>query len=182
MASPHVNGPAHIYYAPFETNDWAYFGTSESGVKLVNQKQYDPVMNDIAGPKVPMDETFASKISYIIAIMTRWDENVYQIMSNAPAGNPLIPSIAPGEIGALMFGQGGAFRLAIAAPYGGTFNDPLSYVYYGVRLHQDEQEPLGTRHKKLPLIWEAKPVYVIASQSFKIYDTVNPGLTLPTPT
>lgn len=82
MAQTFCTGPVHVGYgtggvfsgstlgAPTAT---FYFGTTRTGPDIEESKSYFNVMNDLAGPEIPLDRGYAGSEHTVVLEMTRWD-------------------------------------------------------------------------------------------------------------
>lgn len=90
MASPFCSGPAFIFCGissgatfnasgpPIQQITPAFLGTSETGPQMAHQLESEPVMNDIAGSKIPHDNLYMGEIAFLTFTLTIWNEAVIQ--------------------------------------------------------------------------------------------------------
>lgn len=87
MAQTFSTGPVHIGFcyggfqaspnspstADIPTSSSYYYGTTREGPDISEEPSYFNVMNDLAGPKIPLDRGYAGSEHTITLVMTRWD-------------------------------------------------------------------------------------------------------------
>lgn len=163
MASqPWCTGPAHLFVGVGASNAPLYLGTAERTVHYELRHEYEPIMNDIGGIKIPIDVSDQGVHGFVSADMTRFDMTVYNKLAATP--RPLVgtPGIyAGGDLGTQLITEGVAYPLWVQFPYGGGFKPAYAPLEPGRRypltylLGPETLEPLGTQPHKRRLVWHA---------------------------
>ena len=72
-----------------------FYGTTQTGPDITEEPSYFNVMNDLAGPNLPLSRGYAGSEHTITLVMTRWDGRIDDFLSAGPV--PAV--IAPGGTG-----------------------------------------------------------------------------------
>src|SRR5882672_11912422 len=88
MANQFSTGAVHVFIASpyYNAGSPLYFGTTESMPDDRRQPEYEMLMNDASGSKVPLDMAWEGESAQISLVMTRWDETIAQQMEAKPNG------------------------------------------------------------------------------------------------
>lgn len=186
MASPYVTGPVDAWANIGGTP--RFIGHCERSPSVQLRPYYDPVFNDLAGQRVPLDVVYQSCDAMISLDLTRYNESTYLLLASRP-GNVIRGTNIPGDIGTLMLGEGKAFTLWLRFPYaakppmqqavsnvsGGPM--PAGYRFAAAYLEgPDDLGPLGTTARRLRLNFHALPLLIAGGNSplgaatFFLYD------------
>lgn len=170
MAQAWTTGPAHLFAAPQGggSNSPLYLGTAEKKPDINIITEYEPVMNDLAGQRLPYDRAYSGKEAIISVVLTRMNYHVMAALMTRPnpaAGFGGAAGLEPdgvnflNDMGALMGTEGLTYpfwiwfpKAAIAA-YAGMF---AGYRFFScITLGPDRIEP-GTEGKKVHLLIQAQ--------------------------
>lgn len=126
MAQPYVTGPCHIYVGissnpprnPFNpSGSPVYLGTCRAAPRIQWDPAFEPVINDISGPRKPFDMIYLGKDAMISGDLTVWNWPVWEQIKSLP--NTALPSGAQeqGDIGSLMVLEGYSYPIWIHYPF-----------------------------------------------------------------
>jgi hypothetical protein len=186
MAQLYSTGPAHAYVGIIGpgggTTAVSYLGTCEDAPRIELRPMWDPVFNDLGG-KVPFDESFQGEEAFVNLDLNRYNEGVYAALAARPRpGQGTRGTMVFGDVGALALTENYVFTLLIQFPYavkavmaaGGM---PGGYRFPATVLAgPDQLFPLGTKPRKVNLMFHAIRVFNIQDQSFVLYDHNLSGL------
>lgn len=82
MAQVLGTGPVHIYIQI--AGIIRYYGTTREGPDVTEIVSHYPVMNDLTGPAISLDDGYAGREDHIALVMTRWKEKVDQLLEKYP--------------------------------------------------------------------------------------------------
>ena len=197
MANPFASGAILAFVAP-QGGTPTYLGTCEAYPQDNRNPQYEALMNDFSGTKIPFDFSWEGEDSQISMVLTRWNEPVALRMEAKP--NPATAAIggtppsAPGswflrDVGALMGFEGFAWQLWLVRVFGALIANKAAYVGNGMLpgkhypqciIWAPETEEQGTAPMKRHFMYYAWPQYRPAIQQFVLYDQnyagINAGL------
>lgn len=127
MASLYSSGPVHIFCG-IVGSGVQYLGTGERAPKIRLNPEWDAVMNDLSGTKLPMDYIFEGEEAFVGVTLTRWNQPVLDILRTrtnraAPPGFTL-----PTDLGSLMVTEG----LTVSLYLYFTFATKLAMVAAGM--------------------------------------------------
>lgn len=202
MAQPYVTGPALLYVgvtssSPGGTSNKAVFlGTAEQSPVIEIRPDYEPVFNDLRGSKKPFDLAFEGEEAFTFADLTRWNESVYAALAARPravsalgAGGAVAGGLglAPtrgvniaGDIGTLQLTENQSFTLWVVFPYASKpamASMPAGYRFpFTVFEGPDLLKPLGTRPRKIHVVFHHMAGFNPATGAFFTYDTNTAGL------
>ncbi len=95
-AQPYVTGAVHFFIGREETpqtpNAQAkgkkfgpeYLGTCEFSPRVQIDKQWIPLFNDLGGPAIPFDLSYAGTQAFLAMDFTRWNDEVIRRFDSAP--------------------------------------------------------------------------------------------------
>ena len=203
MAQPYVTGPALIYVGvPNNTggSSRAFFlGTAEQSPVIEIRPDYEPVFNDLRGGKKPFDLSFQGEEAFTFADLTRWNENVYAALAARPRGATALAlggalgvvagaaGVAPtrglnivGDIGTLQLTEGQNIVVWVVFPYASKAamaGMPAGYRFpYSVFEGPDLLKPLGTKPRKIHIVFHHMAGYNASTGAFLTYDHNTSGL------
>lgn len=175
MGSLFVTGACHAFLGVGTGRSGLYLGTSEGTPHIDIIPAYQEVRNDIGGD-TPMDTSYQGRRGVISYDFTRWNEAV---LAKAAASNPFSgrPAIAGSsaslfqrgldfdyDIGALMLTEGYAYDLWVVFPFAikSTYLNRMvaGYHFPCCFLDAESHHSLGSRPKKVRLVWHALRVFV----------------------
>lgn len=95
MAAVFSTGPVHIGIANNAGNPatvapqvipgtGSYYGTTQTGPDITEEPSYFNVMNDLAGPNLPLSRGYAGSEHTITLVMTRWDGTIDLFLNRGP--------------------------------------------------------------------------------------------------
>lgn len=186
MAQPYVTGPVAVYVGigslgnPLATYAPVFFGHGERAPKPSLNRGYEPVMCDLSGTQLPFDVLYEGQDALIRVDFTRWNEPVYQAISNITSTavpTNLSPGVDPSSaVGTLMVTEGKTYPVWLRFPYGGAGGKasmatlPRGYRYLSCVLESpDDREP-GTGVNRLSLIFHAYRAFSPSLGTFTLYD------------
>lgn len=184
MSQPYVAGPAEIYI--HNGSAFQFLGYSESGARIQWIRHFDDVMTDKSGPKMPADKQFMGLGALVSCDLTHFNHGVLNTARRS-IKTRAFGAMGAGDIGQLMIHQSNTYRLNIKQPYadpalwGGSDlypNMPLN-IHFWHAIMIDENEPLGTKRKVIPLVWEMMCYVNPCTGTGYFFDT-SPG-SLPSP-
>lgn len=171
MAQAWCTGPAYLFCQP-PAQSVQFLGNTERTPKMRVVREFEPVMNDMAGTKVPYDRLFQGKHIFISGLLTRFNWSVYLALAQLPnvTGDGLD---IPGDVGTLMMTEGKAVPFWVEFPYavGGRAGKaamagmPQGYhLFAGVFEGPDEHEA-GTGPNKIGFNMHGLRVPVVSTIS-----------------
>ena len=208
MATFYSTGPVLIWvgpqiikptpYTPLPTVAPVFLGTAEVSPQGELRRQYQPAYNDMSGA-VPFDLNFLGEDAVLAIDLTRWNENVYARLSDAPRqltsptgiSRGSYPVVGPGVgMGALMAHDGLTTTVYMVFPYGFTtavqnapgrsYGMPVGYRFHGGSLINDKLHQMGSKYRKLHLTFQFAPVYNNVTTLMTLYDhTIPAAMALP---
>jgi hypothetical protein len=163
MAQLWCTGPAHIYVGVTTSRAPLYLGTAETKPDIDIRGEFEGVMNDLSGSKIPMDELWEGEEGMISFVLTRWNMNVALLMMAQPnfTGTPGLNS--QDDMGTLMLTEGLSYPVWIRFPYA-TSKVAMAGMVAGYRfwscilLAPKKIEP-GTRAMKKHFALKAKRAF-----------------------
>ncbi len=177
-AQPYVAGPAEIYI--HDGSNFLFLGYSESGARINWIRHFEDMMTDKSGSKMPADKQFMGLGALVSVDLTQFNHTVLNIARRCIRGRSF-GDIQYGDIGQMMVAQGNTYRFNLRQPYAALF--PNLYPGMPENIHFlnaimiDESEPVGTKRKVIPLVWEMMAPINPCTGIASFFDT-NPG-TLP---
>lgn len=93
-----------------------FFGTTESMPQDTRTPEYEPLMNDITGSRLPLDMAWQGMSAQVSLVMTRWDEAVAEQLLQVPTSIGLSGQWRLSDIGALV-GQEGLSTIQLWLAY-----------------------------------------------------------------
>lgn len=184
MANPYCTGPAHIFCGVGGGRRALYLGTAESAPVIEERPEYEPLMNDLGGSRKPFDFSHQGVDAIVSATLTRWNDNVMNILRNVPRHGTgvLAPGTSAfGDIGAFMVFEGAAYPLWVTFPYSAkvAFSSRgmvSGYRFFNAFLESPVAQNVGTRPRKFHLIWYAARAYNPRTGAMVCYDHTVTGL------
>ena len=195
MANQFATGACHIFVCPSSAAAPAYLGTCESYPQETRSPEYEALINDISGTKVPLDFAFEGESAQISMVLTRWNEPVALRLEAKPnpgtaavGGTP--PSV-PGtwranDVGSLMGFEGFAWQVWLVRTFGSLLANKAAYVGTGLLpgrhypqciVWAPETNEEGTAPMKRHFMMYAWPRYNPALFNFVLYDQNFTGVT-----
>lgn len=168
-----------------------FLGTTEGKPRVRLRPEYEPVFNDVAGPRVHFDECYVGFDAVVTGTFSRYAESVYEEMQKYSDNAGLPATVGPGfdqagARGTLMLQEGAAYPLWLLFPFAAKAsmrpgppdgNLPAGYRFLSAMLIDDEFEP-GMGPKKLTLSWHCLGDYFPGNTGgvFIVYDNNMTGL------
>lgn len=180
MASQtYVPGPAEVYV--HDGSAWGFLGYSEGGVRIQWLRHYEDVINDKSGPRMPADKQMMGLGALISCDLKHFDHGVLNVARRNIRGRSFGAGVL-GDLGSLMIQQGHAYRLNIRQPYANTavwggqnkFPNMPEHHHFQYAFMIDESDPMGTKAKVIPVVWEAMVYVNPCTGAWDFFDTV-PG-------
>jgi hypothetical protein len=142
MAQAYSTGAVYAFIAPTSGGQPVFLGTCESYPEDNRQPEYEPLMNDISGSKVPLDFSFEGESAQISLVLTRWNEGFARRLEAKPNGSNVAvggtaPSIEgswnPQDVGSLMGVEGFSWQLWLVRTFGAVLANKAAYVGNGLQ-------------------------------------------------
>lgn len=195
MAIPYVTGPAAIFVGvsgttpvdPFVGATPVYLGHCESAPRIAWNPQFEPVMNDLAGSRLPYDMLYQGKDAMIIGDLTIWNWLIWDRVRSRPDFNDVPDTNDRFDLGSLMLTEGKCFPLWITYPYvakaamaaGGM---PAGRHFLATYLVGPDNEDPGTRVNKVHVQFHALRAWDPVTGGHKLSDANMTGVPAVPPT
>lgn len=189
MTQPYNTGPVSAYVGwggnpyfkskvkAFKTSIYP-LGWSEAGLSIEQRPEFEPVMADPSGSKVPHELLFQSELAFISGDFTRWNESVIRLLQSRPYTTGAAQgAFRSAEMGSCMIYEGLMPQLYLVY---GSRNNPahnagVNAIGDGMRFFATapigpEVRSQGSRANKIRLIWQAIPVFKEDSGTLHLYD------------
>jgi hypothetical protein len=178
----YVTGPALIYVGTGTSGAYNFLGFSEQEFPIVLSGEWDEVMADLSGPRLPLDIQFMGEQAYMSFTLTKYSQAVLNgIRTRIPNGT--IGQIATNQLGSLMISEGLAFKTCIVQPYQSktAFSDlPPCYEFLASWMSDQHEVPISVRAHRPRVTIRAIPVWNTSNLTYVLYDTpALAGLSLP---
>lgn len=200
MAQVYVTGPALIYagLANALGTSPVFVGTGESAPDIDIKAEFDPVMNDLGGTRVPFDRCFEGEEGMVSVVLNRFNWSAIRQMMSRPRFFTGTPGSNPsGDVGTLMGQEGMTFNLWLVWPFstkaamgGGAAANamPSAVRFVSAFLLSPDKIQSGTKDQKLHLIWQCQRGFSVtaggngasitgSAGSFILYDYAAPTTT-----
>ncbi len=156
-------------------NNPLLLGTGMRGPRIKVRRAYSRVWNDLTGPELAFDKIWAGEEALIFFDLTRWNENIYQLMATRPRAGATPGAEPPGTRGTLLMTEGKAFPLYLRFPafdFHPRFKaagGQAGYRFLCASIEEDDYETgSGANMRHLALhCWE---VYDPKSNGLALYD------------
>jgi len=161
---------------------------SGDGFQIEMRPQFEPLMCDIAGTKVPYDRAYEGFDAVLTGTLARWNENIYATLQFYPnsklAGQGAISrGTDPYSYrGILMATSGFCYPIwlrypnSLIAPFTGL---PRGYHFLACMMESDTMRP-GAKPYGVQIGFYAQPIFFPATGNFVCYDTdmsaLSPGV------
>lgn len=187
MAQQFSSGSTHLWLRFNGTGSPQYFGTCESFPQDSRSPQYEFLMNDLSGSKVPLDLSYQGESSQVSVVMTRWDENLANGLTVAPGQVTPSGQYDWEDLGTLMMLEEQFTELWIVYLYGSALANKTVYTangmipgrhYLQTVLWSPQMDEVGTKPMKRHFMFYAWPQIDVANQAFVLYDTDMTGISL----
>lgn len=185
-----TTGPAHLYIGPTDPNTPLtsaayYLGTCEYAPHIEILAEYTPVFNDLGGSKIPFDTLYEGEMAHTFAEVNRFSETTLAFAQNRP--NHFTSGVrgtnVGGDVGSLILTEKKNISVYVVFPYASKAayaGSPAGYRFpFSVLRSPDKMFPLGTKPRKVAMIFEHLRGFYPATGVFGLYDHVVAGL--PTP-
>ena len=195
-AQPYVTGACHILIGRTEPpatpaagkkKDLGpeYLGTCEFSPRVQIDKVWVPLFNDLGGPAVPFDLSYAGKQAFIALDLTRWNDEVVRRFDAAPLFEQDIPDDLS-YVGTLVDTEGYGLTVWCVFPYAklpayGTMKS--GYRFPMVVGLQTDHNRIGTQPRRIHVNMHAIRHFDAAKKKFTLadYDTTAVQGLFPTP-
>jgi hypothetical protein len=164
-----------------------YFGTCESMPQDQRQPEYEMLMNDASGSKVPLDMAWEGESAQISLVMTRTNQPVVESVLAGPSGSNPPGAWSFNDMGALMMLEGLSWCVWLVYQFGSALGNKPAYTAQGLRpgrryaqcvLWAPQSEEGGTRPMKQHFMFYAWPVADFKNQKYVLYDYNMTGISL----
>lgn len=197
MAMPYVTGPVHVWVGvsgatPIDPQTAtsslrAYLGTCESAPQIVWNSQFEPVMNDRGGSRLPYDMLYQGKDALIIGDLTVWNWVIWERIRSRPDFNE-VPDINDAfDLGSLMLTEGKCYPVWLQYPYAakaamaGGLMPPGRHFFACFLLGPDQENP-GTKVNKVHFQFQAMRAWNPSTGGHGLGDTNMTGIPSIPPT
>ncbi len=147
-----------------------HLGTCEQHPTDDDSNEYEPVMNDIGGPKVPFDKQYQGSTEIIVMDLNKLSYAIMQRITSPPYFDGSVGYTNRLARGSLMLQQGLAFELWLQYSFYGTANAvpdlPPGTYYPAVTTIASQTPKQGTKAKLRRVILEAANWYNRSDGSF----------------
>lgn len=187
-AQPYVTGAVHFFIgrepstqtpnAQTKSKKFGpeYMGTCEFSPRVQLDRQWIPLFNDLGGPVVPFDRSWAGQQAFIAADFTRWNDPVIHRFDSAPSADV---DLAFGlwnevtEMGSLVNTEGLNLTVWVVFPYQSfpAYNTMVEgYRFLSVVGLQTDMNRMGTQPRRVHLNMHATPMFDPKDKSFTLCD------------
>ena len=193
VGQQYSTGAVYIFAAPPTSGGGfgqpLWLGTCEKMPQDQRQPEYEMLMNDVSGTKVPYDLSWQGMTAQISLVMTITVQSTVELMlaSPRPVGNVNGAVSTPGtwdfsDVGALMMLEGLGWTVWLAYTFGSALSNKPAYAsgfpnalrpgrrYYQCILWTPQLEETGTAPMKTHLMLFSWPFANLASKTFTLYD------------
>ena len=186
MAQQFATGAVHVFIRFGGQGAIQYFGTTESMPQDSRSPEYETLMNDVSGSKVPLDLAWEAESAQISLVMTRWDENVAQAIEVGPGLTANLGSWSWNDVGTLMGLEGEYTELWLTYQFGSILGNKAAYVGQGLKpgrhyvqsvLWAPQQDETGTKPMKRHFMFFAWPKINATTKRFTLWDYDFTGIT-----
>jgi hypothetical protein len=176
MAQPYVTGPCALWVGVGAGRAPVFLGHSEVGFTIEERPEWEPVICDLAGTKIPFDIQDMGEDAVVHGTLTRWNEPVFNKLLAHPRSGGTPGRNISGDRGFLMQQEGGAVPIWLVFPYvakpamaaGGM---PPGRRYPFAVVQQKSMAPCGSKALKRLVVFHCLPAFNVATGSFTLYDT-----------
>lgn len=179
MAQPFATGAIHIFVRFGGVGSPSYLGTCESMPQDSRAPEYEPVMNDVSGSKVPLDFAYEGESSQISMILTRWNEDIAQSITTPPGLTSTDGSWAWADVGTLMGLEEWFTEVWLVRTYGAVLAARTAYTSQGMQagrhyvqtiLWAPQTDETGTKPMKRHFMFYAWPKINHTTKRFVLFD------------
>lgn len=184
-AQQFATGSVHSFVR-FAGGSILYLGTCESMPQDQRNPEYEMLMNDISGSKVPLDVAWEGESAQISLVLTRWDENVANVCETPPGVAPVAGSWFMRDVGTLMSLEKETTELWLVYTFGSVLANKVAYTANGLHagrhypqcvLWSPQLDETGTKPMKRHFMYYAWPRYDPSNFKFTLYDYDFTGIT-----
>jgi len=170
MAKLYSTGPVLIFTNALNTGP-AYFGTGQQAPDIQTKPEWEQVMNDLGGTRVPFDRCYEDAEAITSVVINRYNEAQLEAMMSRPDTDlSTAGSTGSGEIGTLMGQEGMLFTVWLMFPYAPkpyqTSDAVSGYRFPGSMLFGPENIKGGTKDKTVSLTWQHQRVFSVAPGAY----------------
>jgi hypothetical protein len=151
------------------------------GFVIEEHSHFEPLMNDLAGSRIPLDTQDMGEEHTVVGNLTRWNEPVFDRLSAhpSPVGVPGVSAF--GDRGTFVLLEGGSVIVWLVFPYylkpamrlGGM---PRGRRYPFTTVMTKKLEPLGSRAMKRFMALHCMPAFSVRTGGFLTYDQDMTGI------
>jgi hypothetical protein len=149
-------------------------GFAERGPEIEIVPAHELTFIDERGGRTPADAIYDGETAWIRMDLSAWDESVYSLCARRVSAAGPRGVNGPGSLGTMLLAEGALYPLYLVFPYArkATQTDmPSAYRFAGAVCHgPDRLAPLGTRPRKLRLLWQAFRI-PLPGGTLLLYDT-----------
>lgn len=172
-----VTGPTQIFVATGASNALQFLGWSESGVEIELNGEFEDVICDIGGPRLPTDVQWMGIDAHITADIVKYDEAVLTALLARSYLNTSTGSLGQYDMGTLMVSQAATQRLLLNCPYSTKFSDMVAaYNFVATYLEGATRISTGTKVKKARCVWRAIPSFAQTGGTATLWNASTTGL------
>ena len=184
-AQPYVTGAVHFFVGRTDTDQTPnagsagkkfgpeYMGTCEFSPRIQVDKVWVPLFNDLGGPVVPFDVSYAGKQAFISADFTRWNEEALSRFDSAPRFEKAGLKDMIEDMGTLVNTEG--YNITVWAVFPYQRFPAYSTMVKGFRFPaivglQADHNRLGTQPRRLHLNLHAIRLFSATKKQFVLAD------------
>lgn len=189
MPSVYVTGPVGIFVSGSGgAGGPQQLGVCENGIQISVTPEYDGVMSDIAGTRIPLDLIFMGVQGSVGGTLTVFSWTLFEMLAKVPfTGTSSAGLTQFGEIGTLMTIENAAPQIWVKFPYSqkGVFGDMVPGYHFYAALLNNNQIMANSGATKIPIAFRCIRKYFassannVAAGSFLLYDHSMTGIVFP---
>lgn len=198
MAQVLGTGPVHVYlsfggasspssYADGAYSGPIYYGTTRDGPDITEHISHYPVMNDLTGPALSIDDGYAGREDIITLVMTRWLESLDQSIEAYPrqAAGLVRGSTPLASIGSLVVSEGMTFRMwLVHAGAGRAANVAAGLasgrMYYECEVLGPNKPVRGNKENMMVRVFKAKNIVNVTAGTLQLFSEASADIALAT--
>jgi len=178
MANVLGTGPVHVFLAfDLDGQTAEYYGTTREGPDITEVYSHYPVMNDLTGPALSIDDGYAGREDHIALVMTRWDELVDQKLEAYPRGalgGSVRGSIPLSALGTMIVAEGAGVSMWLVKAGAGRPGNvaagmSLGRLYFNCELIGPNKPIMGNKENIIVRIFKAKNEVDVTGNNMSLF-------------
>lgn len=181
MAAVLGTGPVHVYIGISGTPN--YYGTTREGPDITEVVSHYPVMNDLTGPALSIDDGYAGREDHIALVMTRWKETLDQLLEKYPtqAGANPRGAMPLSTLGSMIVHEGLGFPVWLIYAGAGRAGNvaegmPKGRLYFSCELIGPNKPVHGLKENMKVRLFKAKNIVSVATNSLILFSEADADL------